>query len=114
METKFTPIPSDDRIAQLKMIPPSECIPTNRRQAYPEMISKETIRIEIDKDGAKSIIERNNVDVVTSFEDLMNLLFISGTDIKDLEAALLELSQEIQKNHKNDQQTNKNTRTLGL
>ena len=72
------------------------------------------IRIEIERDGAKSIIERNNIDVVTSFEDLMNLLFISGTDIKDLEAALLELSHEIQKNHKNEQQANQHPRTLGL
>jgi hypothetical protein len=78
------------------------------------MTSNHTIRIEIRKNGATNTIERDGVDATTSIEDLMNLLFISGTDIHELEESLITISQEIKNKHKNEHQANKNPSTMGL
>lgn len=96
METTFTPITLDDAVRTFKMTP------------------KDTIRIEIRKNGATNTIERDGVDPTTSIEDLMNLLFISGTDIHELEESLITISQEIKNKHKNEHKANKNPSTMGL
>jgi hypothetical protein len=96
METTLIPINTPVRLEQIKMT------------------SKGTIRIEIRKNGATNTIERDGVDATTSIEDLMNLLFISGTDIHELEESLITISQEIKNKHKNEHQANKNPSTMGL
>lgn len=96
METTFNPITRADRISELKST------------------EVNMIRIEIIRNGARNIIERDEVDVITSMEDLMNLLFISGTDIHELEESFVTISQDIKNKHKNEQQANQNPRTLGL
>ena len=59
------------------------------------------MKIEITKDGSKYVVERETFDAETAFDDFLNLLFISGVDIEDLQK-IIETGK-IKQNHKKDE-----------
>lgn len=59
------------------------------------------MKIEITKDGSKYVVERETFDAETAFDDFLNLLFISGVDIEDLQK-IIETGK-IKQNHKKNE-----------
>ena len=59
------------------------------------------MKIEITKDGSKYVVERKNFDAETAFDDFLNLLFIAGIDIEDLQKIIK--SEKVKQNHKKDE-----------
>jgi hypothetical protein len=70
------------------------------------------IKIEIVKDGVKTTLERENIEPIEALDDLLNLLFVTGFDLEPIEKAILDFSEKLKNNHKNDTQTFQNTRSL--
>jgi len=67
------------------------------------------IKIEININGAKTSVEREIVDPVQAFDDLLNLLFVSGIDTEELVKSIIETSNKIKNNHKNESKDLPNT-----
>jgi archaellum component FlaD/FlaE len=70
------------------------------------------IKIEIFKDGVKTTLEREKVEPLEALDDLLNLLFVTGFELENIEKAILDFSEKLKNNHKNDTQTFQNTRSL--
>jgi archaellum component FlaD/FlaE len=70
------------------------------------------IKIEIVKDGVKTTLEREKVEPLEALDDLLNLLFVTRFEIENIEKAILDFSEKLKNNHKNDTQTFQNTRSL--
>lgn len=70
------------------------------------------IKIEIHKDGAKTTLERENIEPIEALDDLMNLLFVSGFEINAVEKAIIDCADKLKNNHKNDTKTFQNTCSL--
>lgn len=60
------------------------------------------IKIEIRTESSIHTIERQKVDGVQALDDLLNLLFISQSDVKEIQKAIVETADKIKKDHKND------------
>ena len=58
------------------------------------------MKIEITLNSNKYVIERESFDVEIAFDDFLNLLFIAGVDIKELEKIIAITPDKAQKNHK--------------
>jgi len=67
------------------------------------------ILIQIENDGVIHSTTREKVDPVNCLDDLINILFVSGLDIEEVQKAILETAEQIKKNHKNEPKTNTNT-----
>ena len=61
------------------------------------------IKIEITKDGSKYVIERDSFDAEIAFDDFLNLLFISGVEIEDLQTIINAPNTKLKQNHKKDE-----------
>jgi len=61
------------------------------------------MKIEITKDGSKYVIERETFDAETAFDDFLNLLFISGVEIEDLQTIINTSSNKLKENHKKNE-----------
>ena len=70
------------------------------------------IKIEIVKDGVKTTLERENIEPIEALDDLLNLLFVMGFELETIEKAIIDFSEKLKNNHKNDTQTFQNTRSL--
>jgi hypothetical protein len=70
------------------------------------------IKIEIVKDGVKTTLERENIEPIEALDDLLNLLFVTGFELETIEKAIIDFSEKLKNNHKNDTQTFQNTRSL--
>jgi hypothetical protein len=58
------------------------------------------MKIEITLNSNKYVIERETFDVETAFDDFLNLLFIAGVDIQELEKIIAITPYKAKKNHK--------------
>lgn len=70
------------------------------------------IKIEISSERIKHTVEREDINPETSLDDLINILFISGYDISDIEIAIISLADKLENKHKNDKETIQNSRSL--
>ena len=70
------------------------------------------IKIEIHKDGAKTTLERENIEPIDALDDLVNLLFVTGSEIDSIEKAIIDFADKLKNKHKNETQTLQNTRSL--
>ena len=61
------------------------------------------MKIEITKDGSKYVIERETFDAEIAFDDFLNLLFISGVEIEDLQKIINTSSNKLKENHKKNE-----------
>ena len=61
------------------------------------------MKIEITKDNTKYSVEREEFEAETALDDFLNLLFISGTELTELEKILKLLNNKQQENHKKDE-----------
>ncbi len=65
------------------------------------------MRIEITINGSKYLVERESFDAETAFDDFLNLLFISGVEVEDLEKIInLASKKTVKENHKKDELKN--------
>jgi len=64
------------------------------------------MKIEITLHNNKYVVERESFDVETAFDDFLNLLFIAGVDIQELEKITTISSDKIKQNHKKDESKN--------
>lgn len=64
------------------------------------------MKIEITINGNKYVVERTTFDVEVAFDDFLNLLFISGVDIQELEKITTLASEKTKNNHKKDESKN--------
>lgn len=60
------------------------------------------IKIEIRTDNSSHTIERQDANPVQALDDLLNLLFISNTDVNEIQKAIIETADKIKKDHKNE------------
>ena len=67
------------------------------------------ILIQIETDGVIHSTTREKIDPVHSLDDLMNLLFVAGYEIEDIQKAIVETAEHIKNNHKNESKTIPNT-----
>jgi hypothetical protein len=67
------------------------------------------ILIQIETDGVIHSTTREKIDPVHSLDDLMNLLFVAGYDLDEIQKAILETAEQIKNNHKNESKTIPNT-----
>lgn len=67
------------------------------------------ILIQIENDGVIHTTTREKIDPVNCLDDLINILFVSGFEIEDVQKAILETAEQIKKNHKNESKTIPNT-----
>ena len=58
------------------------------------------IKIEIHKDGAKTTLERENIEPIDALDDLMNLLFVTGSEIDSIEKAIIDFADKLKNKHK--------------
>lgn len=61
------------------------------------------MKIEITSNNGKYAVERKSFDAETAFDDFLNLLFISGVDIKELETIIKIGNERFKKNHKTNE-----------
>lgn len=59
------------------------------------------MKIEITLHGSKYVVEREKFKAETAFDDFLNLLFIAGVEVEDLQK-IIETSKTKQ-NHKKDE-----------
>ncbi len=64
------------------------------------------MKIEITLNSNKYVIERESFDVEIAFDDFLNLLFIAGVDIQELEKITTITPDKAKKNHKKDESKN--------
>lgn len=64
------------------------------------------MKIEITLHNNKYVVERESFDVEIAFDDFLNLLFIAGVDIQELEKITTISSDKIKQNHKKDESKN--------
>ena len=64
------------------------------------------MKIEITLNSNKYVIERESFDVEIAFDDFLNLLFIAGVDIQELEKITTITPDKSKKNHKKDESKN--------
>lgn len=70
------------------------------------------IKIEIVKDGVKTTLERENIEPIEALDDLLNMLFVMGFELETIEKAIIDFSENLKNNHKNDTKAFQNTRSL--
>ena len=71
------------------------------------------MKIEITSNNGKYAVERKSFDAETAFDDFLNLLFISGVDIKELEEIIKIGNERFKNNHKtNESKTIQNSSHL--
>ncbi len=61
------------------------------------------MKIQIIRDNTTYSIEKEEFDAEEAFDGFLNLLFISGTELEDLENLLNILNEKAQQNHKKDE-----------
>lgn len=61
------------------------------------------MKIQIIRDNTTYSIEREKFDAEEAFDDFLNLLFVSGTELKDLEDLINVLNEKSKQNHKKDE-----------
>ena len=66
------------------------------------------MKIEIEIDGSKYAVERQEFNAEVAFDDFLNLLFIAGIDIEKL-SELIDIQKQ---NHKKNEQANSNSCNL--
>ena len=65
------------------------------------------MKIEITINNSKYVVERESFDAEIAFDDFLNLLFISGVEVEELEKIINIASKKIVKeNHKKDELKN--------
>ena len=64
------------------------------------------MKIEITLNSNKYVIERESFDVEIAFDDFLNLLFIAGVDIQELEKITTITPDKSKQNHKKDESKN--------
>lgn len=67
------------------------------------------ILIQIETDGVIHSTTREKIEPVDCLDDLINLLFVAGYEIDDIQKAILETAEHIKNNHKNESKTIPNT-----
>jgi hypothetical protein len=61
------------------------------------------MKIQIIRDNTTYSVEREEFDAELAFDDFLNLLFISGTELQDLENLINILNEKSKQNHKKDE-----------
>lgn len=64
------------------------------------------MKIEITINGNKYVVERTSFDIEVAFDDFLNLLFISGVDIQELQKITTLAPEKTKNNHKKDESKN--------
>lgn len=64
------------------------------------------MKIEITINDNKYVVERTSFDIEVAFDDFLNLLFISGVDIQELQKITTLVSEKTKNNHKKDESKN--------
>jgi hypothetical protein len=65
------------------------------------------MKIEITINSSKYVVERESFDAETAFDDFLNLLFISGVEVEELQKIInLSLKKTVKENHKKDELKN--------
>jgi hypothetical protein len=67
------------------------------------------ILIQIENDGVIHSTTREKIEPVNCLDDLINILFMAGYEIEDIQKAILETAEHIKNNHKNEPKTIPNT-----